>query len=96
MLHYTNVFDAMIDVAYFAMADLNFTNIPVVVSETGWPSKEDHNEPSATVDNADTYNSNLVRHVLNNTGTPKHPGIPVNTYIYELFNEDLRAGPTSE
>ena len=96
MLHYTNVFDAMIDDAYFAMADLNFTNIPVVVSETGWPSKGDQNEPSTTVDNADTYNSNLVRHVLNNTGTPKHPGIPVNTYIYELFNEDLRAGPTSE
>lgn len=96
MLHYTNVFDAMIDAAYFAMADLNFTNIPVVVSETGWPSKGDQSEPAATVDNADTYNSNLVRHVLNNTGTPKHPGIPVNTYIYELFNEDLRTGPTSE
>eukprot|EP01018_Ginkgo_biloba_P006034 Gb_41350 [translate_table: standard] len=96
LLHYTNVFDAMVDAAYFAMADLNFTNIPLVVTETGWPSKGDVGEPTATVDNADTYNSNLVRHILNNTGTPKHPGIPVNTYIYELFNEDLRSGPTSE
>ncbi|GLJ53989.1 hypothetical protein SUGI_1154600 [Cryptomeria japonica] len=96
MLHYTNVFDAMVDSAFFAMADLNFTNIPVVVGETGWPSKGDPNEPAATTDNANSYNSNLVRHVLNNTGTPKHPGIPINTYIYELLNEDEKPGATSE
>eukprot|EP00252_Welwitschia_mirabilis_P019832 TRINITY_DN4699_c0_g1_i1.p1 TRINITY_DN4699_c0_g1~~TRINITY_DN4699_c0_g1_i1.p1 ORF type:complete len:542 (-),score=25.94 TRINITY_DN4699_c0_g1_i1:417-2042(-) len=96
MLHYTNVFDAMVDAAYFAMADLNFTNIPVFVSESGWPSKGDSNEPDATVENANTYNSNLIKHVLKNSGTPKHPGIPVSTYIYELFNEDQRPGPTSE
>uniref|UniRef100_A0A0D6QWM4 glucan endo-1,3-beta-D-glucosidase n=1 Tax=Araucaria cunninghamii TaxID=56994 RepID=A0A0D6QWM4_ARACU len=96
MLHYTNVFDAMVDAAYFAMEAMNYTNVPVVVTETGWPSAGDANEPDTTVDNAVTYNSNLVTHVLNNSGTPQHPGIPVNTYIYELFNEDLRSGPTSE
>lgn len=96
LLHYTNVFDAMVDAAYFAMSSLNFTNIPVVVTETGWPSMGDADEPDATVDNADTYNSNLVRHVLNSTGTPKLPGVAINTYIYELFNEDLRPGATSE
>lgn len=95
MLHYTNVFDAMVDAAYFAVAALNFS-VPVVVSETGWPSAGDANEPDATVDNAITYNSNVVTHVVNNSGTPKHPGVPVNTYIYELFDEDLRPGPTSE
>ncbi|KAL1327821.1 hypothetical protein AAHE18_13G330600 [Arachis hypogaea] len=87
----------VVDAAYFAMSDLNFTNIPIVVTESGWPSKGDSSsEPDATVDNANTYNSNLIRHVLNNTGTPKHPGIAVSTYIYELYNEDLRTGPTSE
>ncbi|CAL0312416.1 unnamed protein product [Lupinus luteus] len=96
LLHYTNVFDAVVDAAYFAMSDLNFTNIPIVVTETGWPSKGDSTEPDATVDNANTYNSNLIKHVLNNTGTPKHPGIAVSTYIYELYNEDLRSGPESE
>ncbi|KAF3432139.1 hypothetical protein FNV43_RR26878 [Rhamnella rubrinervis] len=96
LLHYTNVFDAIVDAAYFAMADLNFTNIPVVVTESGWPSKGDSQEPDATLDNANTYNSNLIRHVLNNTGTPKHPGIAVSTYIYELYNEDLRPGSVSE
>ncbi|GAB4840434.1 hypothetical protein Ancab_021201 [Ancistrocladus abbreviatus] len=96
LLHYTNVFDAVIDAAYFAMSYLNFTNVPVVVTESGWPSKGDSSEPQATIDNADTYNSNLIRHVLNNTGTPKHPGVPVSTYIYELYNEDLRPGAVSE
>ncbi|KAL4196786.1 hypothetical protein AMTRI_Chr04g184910 [Amborella trichopoda] len=96
LLHYTNVFDAVIDAAYFAIADFNFTNIKIVVLESGWPSGGDSNEPDATIDNADQYNSNLVKHVLNNTGTPKHPGVPVSTYIYELYNEDARPGPMSE
>ncbi|KAH7570912.1 hypothetical protein ACOSP7_019449 [Xanthoceras sorbifolium] len=96
LLHYTNVFDAVVDAAYFSMSYLNFTNIPIVVLESGWPSKGESSEPDATVDNANTYNSNLIRHVLNNTGTPKHPGIAVSTYLYELYNEDLRPGSVSE
>ncbi|KAL6993248.1 glucan endo-1,3-beta-D-glucosidase [Sarracenia purpurea var. burkii] len=96
LLHYSNVFDAMVDAAYFAMAFLNFTNIPVMVTESGWPSKGDSSEPDATLDNANTYNSNLIKHVLSKTGTPKHPGISVSTYIYELYNEDVKPGPLSE
>ncbi|CAA6664812.1 unnamed protein product [Spirodela intermedia] len=78
LLHYTNVFDAVVDAAYFAMAFLNVTNVPVL--------------PDATVDNAATYNSNLIRHVLNGTGTPKSPGVVVSAFIYELYNEDLKPG----
>ncbi|CAA7401413.1 unnamed protein product [Spirodela intermedia] len=97
LLHYTNVFDAVVDAAYFAMAFLNVTNVPVLVAETGWPSKGDPaTEPDATVDNAATYNSNLIRHVLNGTGTPKSPGMVVSAFIYELYNEDLKPGPESE
>ncbi|KAG5240504.1 glucan endo-1,3-beta-glucosidase [Salix suchowensis] len=75
LLHYTNVFDAVVDATYFAMSYLNFTNVPIFVMESGWPSKGDSSEPEATLENANTYNSNLIRHVLNNTGTPKHPRI---------------------
>ncbi|XWS47543.1 hypothetical protein CRYUN_Cryun14cG0161300 [Craigia yunnanensis] len=96
LVHYSNVFDAMVDATYFAMAFLNFTNIPVIVTETGWPSKGDSNEPDATIENANNYNSNLIRHVINKTGTPKRPGISVSTYIYELYNEDMKPGPISE
>ncbi|PQQ08327.1 glucan endo-1 3-beta-glucosidase 2-like isoform X1 [Prunus yedoensis var. nudiflora] len=96
LLHYTNVFDAVVDAAYYAMAFLNFTNVPIIVKDSGWPSKGDSSEPDATLENANTYNCNLIRHVLNKTGTPKHPGLAVSTFIYELYNEDTKPGPISE
>ncbi|KAJ4760704.1 hypothetical protein LUZ62_071079 [Rhynchospora pubera] len=97
LLHYTNVYDAMIDAVHFSMKNLNFTGIPVIVTETGWPSYGDHSvEPYATKDNADTYNSNLVKHILEHSGTPSHPEFTSSVYVYELFNEDLRPGPISE
>lgn len=96
LFHYTNVLDAMIDAAYASMKNLNVTDVPVLVTESGWPSKGDSKEPYATVDNADTYNSNLIKHVLDHSGTPLHPETTSNVYLYELFNEDLRSDPVSE
>ncbi|KAK7292422.1 hypothetical protein RIF29_08201 [Crotalaria pallida] len=97
LLHYENVLDAMVDAAYFSMKNLNVSDVVVLVTETGWPSKGDaKEEPFATKDNADTYNSNLIKHVFDRTGTPLHPEITPSVYIYELFNEDLRSPPVSE
>ncbi|XP_010923875.1 glucan endo-1,3-beta-glucosidase 1 isoform X1 [Elaeis guineensis] len=97
LLHYTNVFDAMIDAAYFSMKNVNFTNVTVLITETGWPSNGSRkDEPFATKDNADTYNSNLIKHILDRSGTPLHPEVTSSVYIYELFNEDLSPGPVSE
>ncbi|CAL8145046.1 unnamed protein product [Prunus armeniaca] len=96
LLHYTNVLDAMIDAAYFSMKNLNITDVVVLVTESGWPSKADSKEPFATIDNADTYNSNLIKHVFDRSGTPLHPETTSSVYIYELLNEDLRSPPVSE
>ncbi|XP_077213063.1 O-Glycosyl hydrolases family 17 protein [Tasmannia lanceolata] len=96
LFHYTSMFDAMVDAAYYSMEALNFSGIPVLVTESGWPWLGGANEPDATVDNAVDYNSNLIRRVGNNSGTPSQPSIPTSAYIYELFNEDLRPGPISE
>ncbi|GKV15993.1 hypothetical protein SLEP1_g26708 [Rubroshorea leprosula] len=96
LLHYTNVLDAMIDAAYVSMKNLNVTDVAVLVTETGWPSRGDSKEPYATIDNADAYNSNLIRHVFDHSGTPLHPELTSSVYIYELFNEDLRSSPVSE
>lgn len=96
LLHYTNVLDAMIDSVYASMRNLNFSDIVVLITETGWPSKGDSKETYATIDNADTYNSNLIKHVFDRSGTPFHPEITSNVYVYELFNEDLRSPPVSE
>ncbi|CAN8312016.1 unnamed protein product [Cochlearia groenlandica] len=96
LLHYTNVLDAMVDAAYVSMKNLNVSDVVVLVTESGWPSKGDSKEPHATIDNADTYNSNLIKHIFDRAGTPLHPEMTPNVYIYELFNEDLRAPPVSE
>lgn len=96
LLSYNNMFDAMVDAAYYSMQALNFSSIPVLVTATGWPWLGGDNESDATSDNALTYNSNLMLHVLNGSGPPSQPTVPVNTYIHELFNEDLRPGVKSE
>ncbi|EOA30393.1 hypothetical protein CARUB_v10013514mg [Capsella rubella] len=96
LLHYNSMFDAMVDAAYYSMGAMNFSKIPVVVTETGWPSAGGSGEAAATLANAETFNTNLVKRVLNNSGPPSQPGIPINTYIYELYSEDKRAGPVSE
>ncbi|KAL3832928.1 hypothetical protein ACJIZ3_007664 [Penstemon smallii] len=96
LFHYDNMFDALVDAAYNSIASLNFSGIPVLVTETGWPWLGGANEPDATKENAATYNKNLIARVLNNSGPPSQPGIPISTYIYELFDEDKRGGPVSE
>lgn len=95
-LLYTNMFDAQIDALYFALMALNFRTIRVMVTETGWPSKGSPKETSATPDNAQTYNTNLIHHVINNTGTPARPGEELDVYIFSLFNENRKPGLDSE
>ncbi|XP_051144012.1 glucan endo-1,3-beta-glucosidase 4-like [Andrographis paniculata] len=96
LFHYNSMFDALVDATYYSMAALNFSAIPIVVTETGWPSFGGTNEPDATPENAETYNNNLIRRVSNDSGPPSQPTIPIGAYIYELFNEDKRPGPVSE
>lgn len=96
LFHYNSMFDAMVDATYYSMDAFNFSGIPVVVTETGWPWFGGANEPDATIQNAGTYINNLIRRVSNDSGPPSQPTIPINTYLYELFNEDKRPGPVSE
>ncbi len=97
-LHYSSLIDAMLDATIYAMKALNFNNIPLILTESGWPSKGDPNEIGASVANAEIYNNNLVRHVTvaQPLGTPLRPGVEIDTYIFALFNEDLKPGATSE
>ncbi|TQD88139.1 hypothetical protein C1H46_026342 [Malus baccata] len=95
-LHYDNMLYAQVDAAIYAMARLGFNGIEVKVSETGWPSRGDSNEIGATIQNAATYNRNLLRRQLQNEGTPLRPKMRLEVYVFALFNEDMKTGPTSE
>lgn len=95
-LLYTNMFDAQVDALYYALMALNFRTIKVMVTETGWPTKGSPKEKDATPDNAQIYNTNLIRHVVNDSGTPAKPGEELDVYIFSLFNENRKPGLESE
>ncbi|XP_022925901.1 glucan endo-1,3-beta-glucosidase 11-like [Cucurbita moschata] len=95
-LNYDNMLYAQVDAVIFAMARLGFDGIEVRVSETGWPSKGDLDEIGATAQNAAIYNRNLLRRQLANEGTPLRPNMRLEVYLFALFNEDMKPGPTSE
>ncbi|KAF2314539.1 hypothetical protein GH714_027417 [Hevea brasiliensis] len=65
-----SMFDAMVDATYYAIDTFNISGIPIIVTETGWPWLGGANEPDATVENAETFNNNLIRRVLNDSGPP--------------------------
>ncbi|KAI7744944.1 hypothetical protein M8C21_016843 [Ambrosia artemisiifolia] len=95
-LHYDNMLYAQVDAVIFAMARLGYGGIEVRVSETGWPSKGDPNEVGATPQNAAIYNRNLFKRQLSGEGTPLRPKMRLEIYLFALFNEDMKPGPTSE
>ncbi|GAU28849.1 hypothetical protein TSUD_21860 [Trifolium subterraneum] len=95
-LKYDNLFDAQIDAVNAAMSALQYNDIKITVSETGWPSLGDSNEIGAGEDNAASYNGNLVKRVLSGSGTPLKPKDPLNVFLFALFNENQKTGPTSE
>ncbi|CDP18512.1 unnamed protein product [Coffea canephora] len=95
-LHYDNMLYAQVDAVIFAIARLGFSGLEVRVSETGWPSKGDTDEIGATLENAASYNRNLMRRQFENEGTPLRPNMRLEIYVFALFNEDMKPGPTSE
>ncbi|CAN6465587.1 unnamed protein product [Victoria cruziana] len=95
-LRYDNMFDAQIDAAYAALEAAGYGDMEVRISETGWASKGDANEAGATIEDAKTYNFNMRRRLAKRKGTPYRPKRVVKAYIFALFNEDLKPGPTSE
>ncbi|KAG9454706.1 hypothetical protein H6P81_007610 [Aristolochia fimbriata] len=93
---YTNMFDAQLDAVYSAMKRLGYGDVDIVVAETGWPSLGDPNQPAVNMENAISFNGNLIRHMTSGKGTPLMPGRRFDTYIFALFNENLKPGSTAE
>ncbi|KAK8300913.1 hypothetical protein V6Z12_D05G426500 [Gossypium hirsutum] len=95
-LKYSSLFEAQIDAVFAAMSAIQYDDVKMVVTETGWPSMGDQDEKGASESNAASYNGNLVRKVLTGNGTPLRPQDPLNVYLFALFNENQKPGPTSE
>lgn len=95
-LTYTNMFDAQVDAVRAALDAKGYKDVDIVVAETGWPHKGDPDEAGATVENARAFVSGLVSHLRSLSGTPRAPGKSVETYIFAMYDEDLKPGKASE
>ncbi|OEL17592.1 Glucan endo-1,3-beta-glucosidase 13 [Dichanthelium oligosanthes] len=78
--NYQSLLDAMVDSAYYAMDDLGFPSMRLVITESGWPSKghpkggkpprsgrrllDGDQDSAASIANAQAYNNNLINRVL--------------------------------
>uniref|UniRef100_A0A7N2L3I7 glucan endo-1,3-beta-D-glucosidase n=2 Tax=Quercus lobata TaxID=97700 RepID=A0A7N2L3I7_QUELO len=82
---YRNIFYAIFYAFYSALEKTKWGSLKIVVSKTSWPSE---GGPATSFEYASTYNSNLIRHVK--VGTPKRPNMPIETYMFAMFNENLK------
>ncbi|XP_041015779.1 glucan endo-1,3-beta-glucosidase 7 [Juglans microcarpa x Juglans regia] len=95
-IKYMNMFDAQVDAVRSALNAMGFKDIEILIAETGWPYSGDSNEVGPSVENARAYNGNLIAHLRSMAGTPLMPGKSVDTYIFALYDENLKPGPGSE
>ncbi|GAA0171815.1 glucosidase [Lithospermum erythrorhizon] len=93
---YHNMLFAQIDAVHAALEKVGCNELCVQISESGWPSKGDPDEVGASSENAKKYNGNLIKLMKQKTGTPMRPNENLNIYLFALFNENLKPGPTSE
>ncbi|KAI3751361.1 hypothetical protein L2E82_22445 [Cichorium intybus] len=90
---YTNQFDLLMDAVYVSMKKLGYPDVEIIVAETGWPSGGDPQNTHANPWNAAAYNGGVMKKVDSGVGTPLMPGRKFETYIFSLFNENLK-GPS--
>ncbi|XP_042469943.1 glucan endo-1,3-beta-glucosidase-like [Zingiber officinale] len=95
-INYTNMFVAQLDAVHAAMQRLGYGDVEIAVGETGWPSAGDAGQIGVSAEDAASFNGNLIRLVNSGKGTPMMPGRRFETYVFSLFNENQKPGPTAE
>ncbi|CAK9864425.1 unnamed protein product [Sphagnum jensenii] len=93
--NYFYLLDAQLDALASAMERIGFDDVRLAIGECGWPTL---GTIGANVSDAQTFNQNLVDYILSNPteGTPRRPQVFIPTYIFALFDEDLKPGGVAE
>ncbi|KAJ8558477.1 hypothetical protein K7X08_005243 [Anisodus acutangulus] len=85
-VRYHNLFDMMVDAVIAAMAVSGYENIPLILTETGWPSNDGESQLYA-----EKYIQGLVSHLKSGLGTPLRKEGAAQAYIYQLFDENTES-----
>ncbi|CAD6220556.1 unnamed protein product [Miscanthus lutarioriparius] len=93
---YTSMFEAQLDSVFSAMKKLGFDDVEIAVGETGWPTKAMDGQIGVSNAEAAEYNRYLIGEAGGGSGTPLMPKRTFETYIFALFNENLKPGPVAE
>lgn len=93
---YTNMYDFLLDAVFTSMRKLGFPDVEIAVGEVGWPSAGDPGMTQTTVDNARWHNLNILKKAGSGVGTPLMPGHRFETFIFALFNENLKPSSNAE
>ncbi|KAK2983251.1 hypothetical protein RJ640_023371 [Escallonia rubra] len=95
-VRYRNLFDMMVDAVVAAMAVSGHENIPIIVTETGWPSSAsgagNTNDGEASPVFAEMYLKGLLLHLNSGLGTPLRKEGVAEAYIYQLFDNGTEQG----
>lgn len=94
--NYTDAYDLLLDAVYVSMKKLGFGDVEIAVGETGWPSAGDPGQWQCTAANARWHNLNVARKAESGVGTPLMPGRKFDTFLFSLFNENLKPGAMDE
>jgi hypothetical protein len=93
---YTSMFEAQLDSVFSAMKRLGFDDVEIAVGETGWPTKAMDGQIGVSNAEAAEYNRYLIGEAGGGSGTQLMPKRTFETYIFALFNENLKPGPVAE
>jgi exo-beta-1,3-glucanase (GH17 family) len=77
----------MLDALHVALGRIACGDLEIVVGECGWPTD---GGLDATVNNAQTFNQNLIYHCKSGKGTPRYPGKQIQCFVFEMYDEDTK------
>ncbi|KAL8147497.1 glucan endo-1,3-beta-glucosidase 8-like [Apium graveolens] len=84
---YTNIFDFIYDSFVWALRKNGFGNMKIIVTQIGWPT-DGHQYANAST--AERFFNGFLKKMSKDEGTPLLRGEPIETFIYNLNDENMR------